>query len=214
MNIYYRFHYYNFYDELKEGLKNYENFENNKVDKLIMSSILTTPFEFYQALKGSIPKWIQFHFMDILFDLDSFSRREEQILDEMTLRNYDYLDFLNYLLILDVGLEDSLNYASLYDNSHNTGSYLIYLEKIVVKNVIQQFKKFENGLIKEDDLKNFLKMVLNELNVIRNSMFIINSVCKVSKILIKIKFFTHNFRSNLITLFNSNYMNLLSISIL
>lgn len=181
MNIYYRFYQKNFYDELREGLNHYENFEN-KVDKFIISTITDLPFEFYQNLKANIPKWLQFHFMDILFDLEMLTTEEEEFLDGMTLRNYDYVDFLNYLMVLDVSFEDFINYSALYDNSETTGPFLLFLEKMVIKNVVTQFKKFEKNLITKKYLKTFLKNILNELNQMRYSLFIINSVCKVINI--------------------------------
>jgi hypothetical protein len=181
MNIYYRSHKYDFLDVLREAIRYYDIYENS-LDKQVVSLITNGQFEFYQEIKSFIPKWLNFHFMDILYDLDKLPNDPayNDILEGMSLRNYDYVDFLNHLTVLEVDFNDFINYASLYDYSNNSGHYLMFVEKITIKCVIFEFQKYEEGLVDESSLKEFLQNVLNELDRMNNALFIINSICKVS----------------------------------
>jgi len=181
MNIYYRFNKIDFLEVLQGSLKNYEN-HDKMLDMQIISIVTNDPFGSYQSLKNLIPKWLEFHFMDILYDLDELPNDPAygDLLEGMSIRNYDYVDFLNYLMVYDVDFYNFINYASLYDSSSNSGHYLMYVEKITIKNVIMEFKKYEEGQVDELSLKEFLQNVLNELDRMNNALFIINSICKVS----------------------------------
>jgi hypothetical protein len=189
MHIYYRFYHHDFYKTLGLSLSEDIPF-GQKVDMHIISIIKYHPFEFYQKMKGEIPKWLQFHFLDILFDKEILSSEPDESLDGMTLRNYDYVDFLNYLVILDVEYKDFVNYAALFDSSENSYSFLMYMEKIVVKNVIKGFDRYEEieNRTKEHKkaLKSFLREIVNDLNQMMNTLFLINSVSKVLLYIINI----------------------------
>jgi hypothetical protein len=181
MSIYYRFHHNDFLDILEENLEKCKDSEDPFKNGLI-SIIVDQPFLFYQSIKNNVPKWFRFHLMDILFDMDHLPNESssEEILDGMNFRSYDYLDFLLHLINLEIEFKDFINYSSLYDLRETSGTFITLLEKIVIKNVLREFEKFENGIVTKKFLKKFLIDVLTVLNNMRDTKFIIISVNKVT----------------------------------
>ena len=134
MCIYYRFYREDFVYDLKENLHD-ENAQDN-LDKHIFSIIKDEPLEFYQYIKGVIPKWFQFLLLETLYDKNVLPDFPEENLDNMTLRNYDYADFLNYLLIMDIQYQEFYIYSSMFENSGiNSKMYWMYIENMKCKEI-------------------------------------------------------------------------------
>jgi hypothetical protein len=174
MNIYYRFYYDDFFSELKNRLD--ENETKNRVERFIIILIKSNPFEFYQIIKGEIPKWFQFQFLNVLFDKDLLPNDNEEALDGLTIKDYDLNDFMHYLIILNIDYVDFMNFFSLYEN--NKIVYTV-LEMYLVKCVIGQFKKFKATKINKNKLEELLMTIFDDLSKFKNSNFIINSLAKV-----------------------------------
>jgi hypothetical protein len=173
MHIYYRFKHSDFHSVLKESLMNL-NEQSSLVDNLIIDTITRHPFEYYQTLKGNVPKWLQFHFMDVLFDLDLLVNQTEEAIDGLTMREYDYVNFLDYLSNLEINYIDFLNYTILYDSTSDN-TYINYIERVVKNNAIRASEKMSD----ERALLTYLKGIFNEIGQMSGTIGVIQSLAKV-----------------------------------
>jgi len=180
MSIYYRFNHGDFFEIIIQNVKNSDC--EDSVQKGIMSLIIEHPFEFYQSIGNDSQRWFRFHIMDILFDLEQLPNQSisgDNFLG-MSYRSNEYLDFLKYLIDIDIGFREFVDYSSLYDQKDTMGSFFTLLEKIVIKNVLKEFEKFEQEIVTKKNLKLYLEDVLTELGSMIEIKFIIMSVNKVS----------------------------------
>jgi hypothetical protein len=183
MAIYFRFPIKSFYYELRDNL-NTEEYKD-EFEKLLFSIIKYSPQEFYLDIRNEIPKWLQFHFMDILNDLDDLPKNiGVQLLDGMSLRMYDYTDFLNYLVTLDIDYEYFKNYSSLYE-SGDEGDIILNtnlmnnMEIIVLRSLNKRFKEYEERGLDPNKLFEYVQKVLGEIPQLDKSDPIVKSIVKV-----------------------------------
>jgi hypothetical protein len=181
MNIYYRFYEEDFFPTLKQKLSTNE--VNIELFQHIIQMISLDPLEFFKYIKGEIPIWLQFHFMDILDDLEYIPYSTDDNLDGLTLKEYEYVEFLNYLLLLDVSYHDFSNYFTFYDISSKTSKTAVsFLEKIVIRNVTKEFSILEHSLSNNEQLshlKDYIRRIVDDLNMLKDTKHLINSIGKI-----------------------------------
>jgi hypothetical protein len=180
MNIYFRFYYYDFLDKLKESFENDDR--SDRLKSVIAEVIKNQPFEFYKSCQEYTPKWLLFFIMDVFYDKDLLPNMEDKALDDQTFRNYEYVEFLNYLIHIDVDFVDFLNFSTFYNSSDDPRSFLKLLEIIVMKFIIKSFSIYEKNPTKDNKniLTKKLELVFKEILNIQGAEFIHNSVSKVS----------------------------------
>jgi hypothetical protein len=181
MFIYYKFYDDYFYEELIGNL--FEEDNSSNIEKIIFTIIKFTPVEFYQNIKGSVPKWFQFLILDILYEKDCLPRETEPILDNLTLRDYDYFQFINYLLQIEANYVDFFRFLTLLNNNEAfKKTHFIYLEKIVIKTVVKEFSSYEKNLNKESKQKllETIDMVFKDIRAMKGTKFISTSLSKVN----------------------------------
>lgn len=112
-------------------------------DHLLLNLLAKYPFEFFSESTAYLPKWINFSILDILYDLNLIPN--EKNLDGKTLRDKMYLSFIEYLIYLEIPLNDFLNYTSLFDiEKENRKIYYVLLEKFATKYVIKELYNYCN----------------------------------------------------------------------
>lgn len=180
MNVYFRFYYNDFLSVLVESL----NSENRQLEGMISNIIKNKPMEIYQDLKDYMPKWFMFHLMEVLYDMEKLDMQPRTELDGNSLRTYDYLDFLNYLLLLDVNFEDYVNYSASFDTSEVVPyrSYHTLFDRAVTNSVCREFEQYSKGLKTLANLSEFLKSLLGHLSSMKEGSYYIHSVTKVDYI--------------------------------
>ena len=143
MHVYYRFYFENFYTILKERLDLIEDNTIHNIDKILISTIQLTPFEFYQNIKSEVPTWFLFHIMDMTFDMDQLPEKVSKDLDNMKLKDYDYVQFMIYLVDLSISFRDFCNYSSCFSVLEIPHVFYNCLDKISIKNVLLIFEIYE-----------------------------------------------------------------------
>jgi len=137
-------------NDLYNVVNNYLNRVNAKdlKDHLLIYLLAKSPFEFFSEIQQFFQKWINFSFLDIFYDLNLIPNEKE--LDGKTLREKLYLDFIEYLMYLEVPLTDFLNYTSLFDiERENRKIYYVLLERFSIKYVKKElniYSKLELNL--------------------------------------------------------------------
>jgi len=137
-------------NDLYNVVNNYLNRVNAKdlKDHLLIYLLAKSPFEFFSEIQQFFQKWINFSFLDIFYDLNLIPNEKE--LDGKTLREKLYLDFIEYLMYLEVPLTDFLNYTSLFDIERgNRKIYYVLLERFSIKYVKKElniYSKLELNL--------------------------------------------------------------------
>lgn len=122
-----------------ETLKSYET---NKLDEYFVIAILRNqPFEFFTEACNYLPSWLSFSLIDIFYDLDLLPNQKNS--DGKTFRNNFYMNFIDYLIRLEVPVKDFLNYTALFDiERENHKIYYVLLEQYIVKNINREILKF------------------------------------------------------------------------
>jgi len=173
----------------KENINNFEN-------QLIAYLIGKNPFEFFSETTIYLPTWINFSILDILYDLNLIPYGEK--FEDKSLRDKMYLDFIEYLMFLEVPLKDFLNYTSLFDiEKENRKVYYVLLERFATKYVINELNKYSNFIS---------KIYLYSIFIYLNIYFLILGNFKLSqnsneKLNQEYKIYKNNFVENLKNIF-------------
>lgn len=139
MSVYYGLGEIDLYSEMNYFL-NYREIKDLQ-DFFLVNLIGKHPFEFYSEATSHLPLWVNFSILDILYDLNLLPNLKN--LDNKSLRDKQYLTFIEYLIFLEVPLADFLNYTSLFDiEKENRKIYYVLLEKFATKYVIKELNKF------------------------------------------------------------------------
>jgi len=128
---------------LNQEIYTYLNQANidNLQDFLLANLLGKCPFEFFSETTTHLPTWINFSILDIFYDLNLIPT--EKNLDGKTLRDQLYLRFIDYLIHLEIPLNDFLNYTSLFDiEKENRKIYYVLLEKFASKYLIKELNKY------------------------------------------------------------------------
>lgn len=113
---------------------------SNLQDFLLLNLNAKHPFEFYSEASSYLPLWVNFSIMDILYDLSLLPIENNS---DKSLRDKQYLLFIEYLVFLEVPLKDFINYTSLFDiEKENTKIYYVYLDKFATKYVMKELNKY------------------------------------------------------------------------
>jgi hypothetical protein len=183
MNIYYRFYIKDFLSDLSKTLV---EGETDRLDKYLCSIIKNEPLEFYSEIRNEVPKWLHFHFMDLMFDKELLCSSTGQISDNMSLRNYDYTEFISYLLQLDISYINFSNYTGLYasiDSNQNT--FIVAMEKVVARTIVKEFNIYEKNP-NENGKKKLIELlykIAKGLKEVRDSTQLIKTFSRVNYII-------------------------------
>lgn len=178
MNVYFGFAYDHFLQNLPVDLQKF--LPQSEFDEHIYGLIIYSDFEFYQNIKTKIPKWLMFHFLDILYDKESLPR---ELIEDQVIRTFDFNVFLQNLITIQAPYTDILNYLKLYDSRKNFRSFYSFLEITCTRAVIQRFNYYEKNKTKENrkDLKMFIiKMIKDDLFNLGHTLKLCNSLAKIA----------------------------------